>query len=81
MSTTTAPRTRKVSLACREPQARFNGGYHDGAQAEKRGWTPMWKSPHFDALYEAGYWMGRADYRNGDYAETSTAAWQRYRAD
>lgn len=72
------PRSKKAAKPLFEDRVRFNGGYHDGAQAQERGWTPEWqKGKHFDPVYERAYWAGREDKRTGVYDGNSSAAWVR----
>lgn len=65
----------------------FNSGYHDGASDVERSragrsvspWRSLGK-PHFNPVYEAGYWAGQRDVEDGTYAENSDLAWRMYRA-
>ena len=61
-----------------EAQARFNWGYHAGAEDVQGGRSVKslsWKRNHFDGAYVAGYEYGVRDAENGNYAENSGAAW------
>lgn len=64
-------------LLCNTDRARFNFGFHDGAAAAEAGREPEWKrGAHFDSVYEAGYWLGAAEYRaSGKRPESSDLAW------
>lgn len=61
-----------------EPQVRFNSGYHDAAMDARHGWEKRWKSPHFDPVYEAGYWKGKHVVEMDNYTGDSTKAWEEY---
>jgi hypothetical protein len=64
----------------RTPRVRFNWGFHDGANAEKRGTVMPWESTgnHFDPIYQAGVKYGRHYQQLGIYNEDSDIAWARY---
>lgn len=59
---------------------RFNWGFHDGTHDASRGRRPEWDGkPHYDRMYEAGYWRGVLDWKNtGVRSETSEPAWQAF---
>ena len=62
-------------------QIRFNGGYHDGANAAQNNWQPMWtRGAHFCPVYERGFWAGQADAKAGTYDQNSANAYAAFAA-
>ena len=76
-------RLRKVHDTFDSTRIRYNGGYHDGAQAQRNGWRHKLCSDnlllekHFDQAYAYGYLAGKKDQAEGIYNENSTKAWER----
>jgi hypothetical protein len=56
-------------------RVRFNWGYHDGAFDVRCGRAPVWSAPHYDRVYETGYYYGRNAYLHDEPTESSDHAW------
>lgn len=59
-------------------QERFNHGFFDGMNAAKNNRLPEWVSPHFDSIYEAGYFAGKVTFVEIGETDSSLAAWEEY---
>lgn len=63
------------------PRIRFNWGFWDGRNDALANRTAVWGEhgkSHFDKVYEAGYWAGRAT-KDIAAVVTSDLAWREYK--
>jgi len=68
--------TNLTSTPQSEPQMRFNGGFHNGADDLRKERGNKWAGQeHFDSVYRTGYLIGYATAQRGESTETSFEAW------